>query len=154
MAIPKQYIHPTVTMPENESLSAAGLQMRDRNVGCVVVVDDEQHAVGLLTDRDIALAVLHGGASPLSPIKDAMSYPVVTLTRDESLIEAARRVRRHAVKRLPVCDADGKVIGIVTADDLIHKFAQELRWLSDGIQTGLHYETRPSEAVYSIFGKE
>ena len=111
-----------VTLSSTETLAQAAKQMRDADVGDVIVVDGDR-VVGLVTDRDI---VVRGIAEDLDPFTTALTsvctHDLVTVGPDDSIDSAVQRMREHAVRRLPVV-ADGKPVGVVTLGDL----AVELR---------------------------
>jgi CBS domain-containing protein len=102
--------------PDASVRDVAGL-MRDHNVGSVVLAGPAGVAEGILTDRDIALDVVAGGADPSSPALDHASAPVVTVPADAAVQEAADTMTAHGIRRLPVVH-DGRLAGIITLDDL------------------------------------
>jgi CBS domain-containing protein len=91
--------------------------MRDRNVGSVVLADESERPVGIITDRDLALGVLAGSGEPSDPVQRCATSPVVTGEEDMELEEAAALMVTHRIRRLPVVDAD-RLVGIVTLDDI------------------------------------
>lgn len=108
---------------------AAGL-MRMHHVGDVVVVDDrggKRRPVGILTDRDIAVEVVAAGVNPEAlTAGDIMTSELATLRESEGLYEALRYMRDKGVRRMPVVDGDGALVGILTLDDLLTLLAEEL----------------------------
>ena len=90
--------------------------MRERNVGSVVLVNDER-PVGFVTDRDLALSVIADGRDFGDHVTDHASSPVITAGPGMDVVEAAELMVRHGVRRLVVVDAD-RLTGIVTLDDL------------------------------------
>jgi len=98
---------------------AAG-QMSESHAGTLVVVGPgEARPLGILTDRDLVLKVMAKGASPEAVcVANVMTSEVATCRHDDDLFEAARLMRWHGVRRLPVLDAKGLVMGLVTADDI------------------------------------
>ncbi len=91
--------------------------MRERNVGSVVLVDEDGAIVGFVTDRDLALGALTDGRDPTDPVAAHGSSPVGTAAPGMDVEEAAELMVRHGIRRLPVLDA-GRLTGIVTLDDL------------------------------------
>jgi CBS domain-containing protein len=91
--------------------------MRERNVGSVVLVDEEGTICGFVTDRDLALGALTDGRDPGDPVEAHASSPVVTAEPAMDVEAAAELMVRHGIRRLPVIDA-GRLTGIVTLDDL------------------------------------
>ena len=90
--------------------------MRERNVGSVVLVD-EQRPIGFVTDRDLALSVIADGRDFGDHVVDHASTPVVTAEPSMDVEEAAGLMVRHGIRRLVVVDSE-RLIGIVTLDDL------------------------------------
>jgi CBS domain-containing protein len=105
-----------VTADAEDSLSSVGALMRDRNVGSVVIC---QHGrpVGVVTDRDLALAVVADGVEAGSAAGAQASRPLVTGEADMDIEEAVALMIQHHIRRLPVTDGDD-LAGIVTIDDL------------------------------------
>ena len=91
--------------------------MRERNVGSVVLVDQEGAIAGFVTDRDLALGALTDGRDPGDPVEAHASSPVVTAEPRMGVEDAAELMVRHGIRRLPVLDGE-RLTGIVTLDDL------------------------------------
>jgi CBS domain-containing protein len=112
---------PIQTLNPEDTLNCAAKLMRDHALGCVVVVNPDGVLAGVLTDRDIALsAYAYGEALWRLRIADSMRTPVWTCKADDTIETAARVMREHRVRRLPVVDPAGKPIGVVSLDDLAH----------------------------------
>ena len=116
MLISEVMTHPVVTADSGESLADVGAAMRDRNVGSVVVLE-RGSPVGVMTDRDLALAVVADGVDPADPVGPYSSRPLVAGQVEMELEEAAALMVQHHIRRLPVMDG-GDLAGIVTIDDL------------------------------------
>lgn len=97
--------------------------LRGRHTGDVVVVDDpdeDRIPAGLVTDRDIVVKVLAADQDPRKVTAgQVMRTPLVTAGENEDSSEALARMRKHGVRRLPVTNAAGSLVGIVTLDDLL-----------------------------------
>jgi CBS domain-containing protein len=104
------------TPPDAEAVSVARL-MRDHRVGSVVIVDQGETPVAMVTDRDLALRVFAEQAGADSPVADYASRPLICGEPEMELDEAAALMVQHRVRRLPVV-ADGRLVGIVTLDDI------------------------------------
>ena len=104
-----------VTAPRDATLGSVAELMRDRNVGSVVICD-EGRPHGLITDRDVALAVADGGGRD-DTAEGRMGRPLVTGEAAMDVEEAAALMVQHGIRRLPVLDG-GDLAGIVTLDDL------------------------------------
>jgi CBS domain-containing protein len=101
--------------PERTVREVAEL-MRERNVGSVVLVNDNR-PIGFVTDRDLALSVIADGRDFGDHVEDHASSPVITAEPAMDVEEAAELMVRHGIRRLVVVDV-GSLIGIVTLDDL------------------------------------
>ena len=107
---------PAVTAEAEDSLRRVGALMRDRNVGSVVICEAGR-PVGLITDRDIALAVVADGVDADGAAGGAASRPLVTGEPEMDIEEAVALMIQHHIRRLPVTEGDA-LAGIVTIDDL------------------------------------
>jgi CBS domain-containing protein len=123
-----------VTVAPYESLSKAARLMEQENVGAIVVVESNR-PVGILTDRDLALAICLHKASPRDSVQGRMSCPVDTISDDDGVYNATQKMMELAVRRLPVVDDAGRLVGLVTLDDLLSLLSRELRNLAEGVRT-------------------
>ena len=106
------------TIDADKPISYAAKMMRDEDVGLAPVVEGDR-LVGTLTDRDIAIRVVAEGHDPDSTkVKDVASNDVVTVDPQQSLDEALRVMAEHQVRRLPVVEEDGRVVGVVAQADV------------------------------------
>ena len=108
--------------PETVETSATVLDaariMRDHDVGIVPIVDGDR-LVGTVTDRDIAIRVVAEGKDPQSTtVETVASRELVTIDPQQDLDEALRLMAQHQVRRLPVVEEDGKLVGIVAQADV------------------------------------
>ena len=105
--------------PDASARDAAGRMSESHTGTLVVVAQGGGRPSGILTDRDLVLKVMATGSSPEAVcVANVMTSDVATCRHDDDLFEAARLMRWHGVRRLPVLDPKGKVIGLVTADDI------------------------------------
>ncbi len=105
-----------VTAETDDDLRRVGELMRDRNVGSVVVCDAGR-PVGVITDRDLALAVVADSVDAEDKVGSQASRPIVTGEVEMDIEEAVAVMIQHRIRRLPVTQ-DGRLVGIVTIDDL------------------------------------
>lgn len=121
-----RFKHSVVAADLEQSVSAAARLMRDRRVGCVVVTRNGR-AIGVLTDRDIALRVVAEGKDPdVTRVEEVATLDPITVREDEGIESVIARMEMHGIRRLPVVTADGQICGIVTADDLVVLLGREL----------------------------
>jgi CBS domain-containing protein len=101
------------------SAADAARKMADQNVGAIPVCDTDGRLCGVVTDRDLALKIVAAGQNPdtvrLSELLDANE--VVTIGADDSVEEAIRTMKDHAVRRLPVIDGHN-LVGMVSQADI------------------------------------
>ncbi|BCB26136.1 CBS domain-containing protein [Sulfurimicrobium lacus] len=123
---------------ETTVLEAARL-MRQHHVGDLVVVDEDggkRVPVGIVTDRDVVLEIvcMELDASVLTA-GDIMGLELATVRENEGVFETIRYMRAKGVRRIPVVDARGGLVGIVTLDDLVQILAEEMNELAKLIAT-------------------
>jgi CBS domain-containing protein len=119
--------NPTTVDPSAPVVDAA-LVMRQEDVGPVPVVENGDRLAGIVTDRDIVLRVVAEGADPQSTtVGEIMSRDLVTVDPDQPLDEALRLMARHQVRRLPVCEEDGRLVGIVAQADVATELGDDRR---------------------------
>jgi CBS domain-containing protein len=109
--------NPSTIEPDKTVADAAKL-MRDEDAGLIPIVEGQKLA-GTITDRDIAIRVVAEGKDPQSStVRDVMTSRLVTVDPDQDLDEALRLMAEHQVRRLPVVEEDGKLVGIVAQADI------------------------------------
>ncbi len=119
------------TVRSNTPLLEAARRMREEHVGDLVVVEERngmQIPVGMLTDRDIVVGVLakDGGHIEGLDVGDVIGPGIVTASEDEDIGDVLRRMRSFSVRRVPVVDPLGAIVGILSLDDLLTELADEL----------------------------
>jgi CBS domain-containing protein len=103
----------------HETVGAAAALLHSRKVGAMVIVDNDDAVVGILSERDIVRIVAEKGGAGLSdPIADCMTRNVVFATPAESVDDLLERMTDRRMRHLPVCK-DGRLIGIVSIGDLV-----------------------------------
>lgn len=127
------------------TLREAALEMRNAHVGALVVAEKKDgilRPVGMLTDRDIVVAVVAvPGARPEGiRVRDVMAAPPRLAREDDSLADTVKAMSEHGVRRLPVAAADGSLFGIVTLDDVLRVLAGELGGLAHALSRGREQE--------------
>lgn len=131
MALSHMINRDLATVAPSTTITEAARLMDIKNVGCLLVLD-EGKLVGMLTDRDIVLRVINLERNPkVMTVHEAMTPHPETLSDDLGLLEALERVRGKPIRRFPVVDSHGKVIGIFTVDDVIALLGKELSVVAD-----------------------
>ena len=113
------------SLESGSSVIEAARIMRDEDAGIVPIVEGEK-LIGTVTDRDIAIRVVAEGKSPESTtVGEIASRELVTIDPQQELDEALRLMARHQVRRLPVVEEDGKLVGIVAQADIARNASDE-----------------------------
>ena len=107
-------MHAAVTCTENEAIKAVAERIVTRSVNHIVVVDAENKLSGIVTSWDITRAMAEGRKA----LADVVTRRVVTAKPDEPLETASKRLAQHNISALPVVDGEGKVLGIITSEDV------------------------------------
>ncbi|HEU5371993.1 MAG TPA: CBS domain-containing protein [Gaiellaceae bacterium] len=106
------------TVKAGDSVVEAAKLMRGEDAGLAPIVDGDR-LVGVVTDRDIAIRVVAEGRDPQSTkVEEVASQNVVTIDPQQDLDEALRLMAQHQLRRLPVVEEDGKLVGIVAQADV------------------------------------
>jgi CBS domain-containing protein len=108
--------NPTAIQP-NTTAREAAQKMKSEDVGSLPIVEGDR-LVGVLTDRDLAIRVLAEDKGADTPVSDVASKDVVTIDPQQSVEEAARLMAEHQVRRLPVCEEDGRLVGLLAQADV------------------------------------
>ena len=108
---------PRVVTPETPVSEAAQL-MKNDDIGSLPILDGEQLA-GMVTDRDIVIRAVAEGKDPRGmPVREVASRELVTVNADEELSRALQLMASQQVRRLPVVDDDGRLVGILAQADV------------------------------------
>jgi len=132
-----RFEHGAVVAEPTDMVIDVARRMRDYRVGCVVVTRGAK-PIGIITDRDLALRVVAEGLDPkVTPASAVVTWDATTLPRTAGIDTAVRVMSEHGVRRLPIITDDGRVIGIVTADDILIMLAQELAQLGTTLRNSI-----------------
>jgi CBS domain-containing protein len=106
------------TIDADKPVAYAAKMMKQENVGIAPIVEG-QRLIGTLTDRDIAMRVVAEGRSPESTrVREVASTAPVTVDPEQDLDEALRLMATHQIRRLPVVEEDGRVVGVLAQADV------------------------------------
>jgi CBS domain-containing protein len=127
-------------------LGEAARLMRGHHVGSLVVIEERSPAdrivVGMITDRDIASAVVAADRDPHAlRVADVMSREVVTAREQDSVLDLLEVMRRRRVRRIPVTGPRGELLGLVALDDLLALVAEQMHALAAAVGAAQKHET-------------
>ena len=146
------------TAEENQSINAIAKVMSDNNIGSVVIVksDDVEGLSGIITERDIvriAAAAAHNSSlsSTLQLLaRDIMSKPVITINAVSSIQDAIQSMKHNSIRRLPVVNKEGEMVGIITDKDIFRAIINN-QSLVASISENVTIEYRPMYERLSEF---
>ncbi len=115
-----------VTVSSSAPITEAALSMREEDIGALVAVDDEGRPVGIITDRDIVVSVVANSKNPVEIlVEEIMTKKLIVVQEDTSILEILKILAKNSIRRVPVMKK-GKLVGIVSVDDLIVVITTEL----------------------------
>lgn len=135
-----------VTVREFDELAAAAQLMREHHIGYLVVVrpnvaDRTVSPVGVLTDRDIVVGIIAQGTDPRTlTAGDVMKREPIVAEEDSSVSAALRQMREIGVRRLPVVGVMGQLVGVLSLDDVLDAFAEQLMDVARSIRHEIKME--------------
>jgi CBS domain-containing protein len=107
-----------VTAKEHDKIRDVAIRMYEKRVGSVVVVDDEGKPIGIVTERDMVYVVARALA-PDTPVWMVMTENPVVISENALVTEAIEKMRLQNVRHLPVVNAEGKLVGMVSFRDIM-----------------------------------
>jgi len=110
-----------ISVDSSVNVNEAAKMMEDAKVGAVIVMENNT-PVGIVTDRDFAVKIVAHAYPITTPVKTIMSTPLIGISPEESIWHVADLMYAKGVRKIPVIEQD-RVIGIITATDLVNKFA-------------------------------
>ena len=123
-----------VVAKRDTTVSEAARLMRSHHVGDVVVVDEVEGRkvpCGIVTDRDIVIGLVAQGLDPDTiTVSDLMTTEILVARELDGVADTLEVIRVKAVRRMPIVDALGTLVGIVTADDLLQLLSEEMSALA------------------------
>ena len=134
-----------VTVTRDATVVDASKAMREHHIGSVVVVeehDGRKRPIGVVTDRDIALEVVALAIAPGTlKVGEIIQRPLASVSEDAGYAEAVRLMSVTGVRRMPVVDGAGNLVGIITLDDVLRQLVAPLVALSDLVARERSFET-------------
>lgn len=109
-----------LTAPRDATVAEAVARMSEMNFGSVIVVDDDRKVEGLVTERDIMKRVVNQGRDPKSTrLGEIMTSNPMVAREDDDLLDWLRIMSNERFRRLPIVDADGRIVAIMTQGDFV-----------------------------------
>lgn len=136
MAIGEYCKRDVVLAAPTESILTAARRMNEHHVGDLVLAepvgDERYRPVGIVTDRDIVLKLVANNETALEHLQvgDIQLRGLITARENEEVFEVIGRMRHFSIRRMPVVDDEGLLVGIISADNLLGILADNLRALS------------------------
>ena len=110
-----------ITVDASVTVNQAAKMMENKNVGSIIITENNT-PIGIITDRDFAIKIAAHAYQITTTVKQVMSHPLYSITPGESVWMIADFMSTYNIRKLPVID-DDKVVGIVTATDIVNRFA-------------------------------
>jgi CBS domain-containing protein len=107
-----------VTAKEHDKIRDVAIRMYEKRVGSVVVVDDEGKPIGIVTERDMVYVVARALA-PDTPVWMVMTENPVVINENALVTEAMEKMRVQNIRHLPVVNAEGKLVGMISFRDIM-----------------------------------
>jgi CBS domain-containing protein len=128
----ENFMKQVVAAAPGDSLTQLARTMEQHNVGAVFIVENRR-PVGVVTDRDLALALGAHGVPLQAPATRAMTSPVETVQTGDGVFQATQLMHERNIRRLAVVDDEGLLAGVVSLDDLLRLLSRELANLVEAI---------------------
>jgi CBS domain-containing protein len=145
MSVGKYCNREVIVISQDASVFEAAQLMRKHHVGDVVVVQrqgEQNVPIGIITDRDLTIEILAEEIAPDAvTVKDIMS-PLITVSEKEDLWETLQHMRHQGIRRMPIVNTTGGLIGILTADDVLELLTEGLTDLVKLIKNEITQEKR------------
>jgi CBS domain-containing protein len=133
MAISQYMETKVITCPPETTISESAKLMKSNNVGTIVVQKNGKPE-GILTDRDLAIRALASGKNcETTQVREIMTRPVVTAKAQEGVYEVISKMKKGKVRRMPVVNSSGKIVGIISFGDIVGLLSDEFSHLSQAV---------------------
>lgn len=114
-----------VTVKSTDSVGKTLEKMRQHNINGTPVVDDDGHLIGMLVKADIFRFLMAPGHIDESPVDWLMSKELVSCEENTSVVDVTKLIRKNKITSVPI-ERDGKLVGIVSFEDIIDHFLEEI----------------------------
>jgi CBS domain-containing protein len=136
---------PLITVSPAQTISEACQLLQDKNIGCLVAVENGT-LCGILTDRDIALKVTGAGKDPRqTTVREVMTANPARIPVNKNLSDLTELMHAFHVRRVPIVDGGNKPLGLVTLDDLLVLLGKEMSDVGDSVSATLFRKPARSE---------
>jgi CBS domain-containing protein len=125
-----------VTVSADAPIGEAARLMHDKNIGAIVVAEGTRPR-GIVTDRDIAIAVAVDGKRPSAHVGEIMHPNPTVIPEERGILDAVKLLAEHGVRRLPVVDAQGRLTGIIALDDMLMLLGTEMGHIASALSREL-----------------
>ena len=110
---------PLQTATSEDTVETISNKMKENQVGSIVVVNEKNHPIGIVTERDIVRRVISEGKNPkITKVDDIKTTSLITIDPETSVYDAALIMTKYRIRRLPVVK-DNTLYGIITSDNLV-----------------------------------
>lgn len=139
--------NPNVATIDGEAdVAQAAVLMRQEHVGDLIVTEQRDGAtwpVGVITDRDIVVEIVAKGVEPSAVrVGDTIKRALVSVGENNGIEFALRQMRHSGVRRVPVVDTEGRLVGVLSIDDVIDHLATQLGHVAGTIRFQQHVEAK------------
>lgn len=135
-------VRDVITVTSDATVADAAALMRQHHIGALVIIADGGKPVGMLTDRDIVIEVVAAGLAPQTVrVSEIVQRPLTPVSEAAGFTEAVRLMTVNGVRRLPVVDARGRLVGIIALDDILQQLVGPLVAVADLAVRERRYET-------------
>jgi CBS domain-containing protein len=129
---------PAVTVPQTATVAEVARKMQEHELGLLFVVDGEGRPAGVVTDRDIVVRAVALGRGGDTPVTEVMSRHPVCADMDDMAADAARLMADRQCRRVGVVDADHRLVGVLSLDDLLREAGEELEQVARAVRGPRH----------------
>lgn len=121
LSVQKLMTHSVRTISPDTTVVNAAKELYDHDVGSLVVTQDSENIpIGIVTKSDINMVVADGETPSEVSVRDSMTTPVISVSTTDTIQTAAELMRDQSIKKLPVTNEEGKLVGMLTAGDLTY----------------------------------
>jgi CBS domain-containing protein len=117
---------PAVTCRPAHTIADVAREMRENEVGCVVITDEAGRVTGIVTDRDLVVRAMANELPVDTAVTEVMSHEVVKLHEEADLEAACNTMAAWGTRRIPIVHADGTIAGLVSQDDVSRVLAESM----------------------------